>query len=78
MKVDGDQEEKFNTDDDDPLMYTQKAEMLEPFSSHIIPVKMGEVHLGEHINIMVQAQWTQDGSLPPGLTAEYIHWVKER
>ena len=65
-----DQEEKFDSNDDDPLMYTQKAETLEPFSSHIIPVKTGEAYLGEHINVMVQALWTQDGTLPLGLTIQ--------
>ena len=65
-----DQEEKFDSNDDDPLMYTQKAETLEPFSSHIIPVKTGEAYLGEHINVMVQTLWTQDGPLPLGLTIQ--------
>ena len=49
------QEEKFDMDDDDPLMYTQKAKTFEPFSSHVIPVKTGKAYLGEHINVMVQA-----------------------
>ena len=70
MDVGDDQEEKFDSNDDDPLMYTQKAEILEPFSSHIIPVKTGEAYLGECINVMVQALWTQDGTLPPGLTIQ--------
>ena len=26
--------------------------------------------MGEHINVMVQALWTQDGSLPQGLTVQ--------
>ena len=64
------QEEKFDSNDDDPLMYTQKAEALEPFSSYIIPVKTGKAHLGEHINVMVQALQTQDGTLPLGLTVQ--------
>ena len=51
-------------------MYTQKAETLEPFSSHIIPVKTGEVYLGEYIIVMVQALWTQDGTFPPCLTTQ--------
>ena len=51
-------------------MYTQKAETLEPFSSHIIPVKTGKVYLGECINVMVQALWTQDGTLPPSQTIQ--------
>ena len=43
MEVGDDQEEKFDTNDSDLLMYTQKAETLEPFSSHIIPVKQGRL-----------------------------------
>ena len=54
MEVGDDQEEKFDTNDSDPLMYTQKAETLEPFSSHIIPVTTGTVYLGECINVMVR------------------------
>ena len=65
-----DQEERFDSNDDDPLMYTQKAETLEPFSSHIIPAKTGEAYLGECINVMVQALQTQDGTLPPALTIQ--------
>ena len=70
MQVGDGQEERFDMNDDDPLMYTQKAETLEPFSSHIIPVKTEKTYLGEHINVMVQALWTQDNSLPPGLTVQ--------
>ena len=51
-------------------MYTQKAETLEPFSSHVIPIKTVKVYLGEHINVMVQALHMQDGTLPPGLTVQ--------
>ena len=70
MPVGDNQEERFNVSDNDPLMYPQKAETLEPFSSHIIPVKTGKAYLGEHINVMVQALWTQDGTLPPSLTIQ--------
>ena len=55
MEVGDDQEEKFDSNEDDSLMYTQKAETFEPFSSHIIPVKTGKAYLGEHINVMIQA-----------------------
>ena len=44
--------------------------MLETFSSHVISVKTGKAYLGECINIMVQVLWTQDGTLPPGLTMQ--------
>ena len=57
----------YDTDQYGPLMYTQKVETLEPFSSHIIPVKVAEVYLGESLNVMVQALHAQDGTLPPGL-----------
>ena len=70
MEVGNGQEEKFDTNDSNPLMYTQKAETLEPFSSHIIPVKTGKAYLGECINVMVQALQTQDGTLPPGWTVQ--------
>ena len=55
VEVGDDQEERFDSSDDDSLMYTQKAETLEPFSSDIIPVKTGKAYLGEHINVMIQA-----------------------
>ena len=47
MEVGDTQEEKFDMDDDDLLLYAQKAKLLEPFSSHIIPVKTGKAYLGE-------------------------------
>ena len=70
IEVDNGQEEKFNVNDYDSLMYTQKVETIEPFSSHIVSVKTGKAYVGECINIMVQALWTQDGSLPQGLTIQ--------
>ena len=54
----------------DQLMYTQNEETIEPFSSHIVPVKAGRAHTGEYINIMVQALQTEDGSLLQGLTVQ--------
>ena len=56
-----------------PLMYTQKVETLEPFSSHVIPLKMTETCLGEHLNVMVQALHAEDGTLPPGLTMQNMY-----
>ena len=70
MEVGNGPEEGYDTDNDNPLMYTQKAETLEPFSSHVIPVKTVKAYLGECINVMVQALCTQDGTLPPGLTVQ--------
>ena len=70
VEVENGQEEGYDTDEDNPLMYTQKAEPLEPFSSHVIPIKTVKVYLGECINVMVQVLHTQDGTLPPGLTMQ--------
>ena len=47
--------EEVDPDGYDQLMYTQNVETIEPFSSHIIPVKAGRASLGECINVMVQA-----------------------
>ena len=68
--VDNGQEEKFDVNDYDSLMYTQKVETIEPFSSHKVPVKTGKAYVGECINAMIQALRTQDGSLPQGLTVK--------
>ena len=70
MEVGDSQEERHDTDNDNLLMYTQKAETLEPFSSHVIPIKTMMLYLGEHINVMVQTLCTQDGTLLPGLTVQ--------
>ena len=70
VKVGNDCGEGYNTNQDGFVMHTQKVETLEPFSSHVIPMKMMEAHLGEHLNVMVQALYIQDGTLPPGLTMQ--------
>ena len=67
------QEEECNTDKDSLLMYTQKAETLEPFSSHVIPVKTTKAYLGEGLNVMVQALYAQDRTLLPGLTVQNMY-----
>ena len=51
-------------------MYTQNAETIGPFSSHVMPVNSGRAYTGECINIKVQALQTEDGSLPQGLTVQ--------
>ena len=64
----GDTHEKGDdTNQDSFMMYTKKVETLEPFSSHVIPMKTMEAYLGEWLNMMVQALYVQDSTLPPGL-----------
>ena len=70
VKVGNDCEEEHDTNQDGFVMHTQKVETLEPFSSHVLPMKMMEAHLGEHINVMVQALYVQDCTLLPGLTMQ--------
>ena len=65
--------EEHNPDGYDQLVYTQNAETIEPFSSHIVPVKAGRAYTGECINVMVQALQTKDGSLPQGLTVQNMN-----
>ena len=52
VKVGNDHDEGYITSQDGFVMYTQKVETLEPFSSHVIPVKMTEAYLGERLNVM--------------------------
>ena len=70
VEVGNDQEEGYDTDQDSPLMYTQKAGTLEPFSFHVIPVKTTKAYLGECLNVMVQALYAQEETLLPGLTVQ--------
>ena len=73
VEVENVQEEGYDTNKDSPLMYTQKAETWETFSSHAIPMKTMKAYLGECLNIMVQALHAQDGTLPPGLTMQNMY-----
>ena len=70
VKVGSDCNGGYITRQDGFMMHTQKVETLEPFSSHVISVKMVEAYMGDHLNIMVQALYDQDGTLPPGLTRQ--------
>ena len=70
MEVGNDQEEGWDADQDGFIMYTQKVETLEPFSSHVIPIKTTEAYWGERLIVMVQALYAQDGILPSGLTVQ--------
>ena len=70
VKVGNDRDEGYISSQDGFVMHTQKVETLEPFSSHVIPMKMMEAYLGECLNVMVQALYIQDGTLPPGLTMQ--------
>ena len=70
MEAGDGQKEELDMNSYDQLMYTQNAETIEPFSSHVVLVKSGRAYMGECINVMVQALRTQDGSLLQGLTVQ--------
>ena len=70
MEVGDSLKEKVDADGYAQLMYAQNIETIEPFSSCVMPVKAGRAYTGEHINVMVQALQTEDGSLPQGLTVQ--------
>ena len=52
MEVGDGQKEEVGTNSYDQLMYTQNAETIDPFSSHIVPVKAGRAHMGECITLL--------------------------
>ena len=70
VKVGSDHVGGYITRQDGFMMHTQKVETLEPFSSHVVPMKMTETHVGECLNVMVQALYDQDGTLPLCLTMQ--------
>ena len=71
--------EEPNPDGYDQVMFTQNVETIEPFSSHVVPVKVGRAHTGEHINIMVQAfaDWRWLFAAGPHCT-KHIHRIEAR
>ena len=70
IKVGDDTTDESSSGDYDQVMFTQNVKTIEAFSSCMVLVKVGRAYTGECINIMVQALWTEDGSLPQGLTVQ--------
>ena len=52
------------------VVFMRNMETIEGFSSHVISVKVEKAYTGEHINVMTQVLWTEDSSLPHGLTIQ--------
>ena len=48
----------------DKVVITKNTETIDPFSSHVIPLKAEKVYTRERINVMTQALQAEDGSLP--------------
>ena len=71
--------EESNSDNYDQVVFTQNAETIEAFSSHMVPVKAEKAYTGGHINVMAQALRTGDGSFATGPHyTKYIHRVEAR
>ena len=73
VEVGGNIAKESSPDSYDQVMFTQNIETIEAFSSHVLLVKVGRAYTGECINIMVQALWTEDGSLPQGLIVQNMY-----
>ena len=61
--------DKIAAGESDPREYNEvvtskDTKAIDAFSSHIIHVRMGTVFTGKGINVMTQALWAGDGSLP--------------
>ena len=54
----------------DEIVTTKDAKTINAFSSHIIHARMRTAHAGEGINVMTQALYMEDGSLPQGLMVQ--------
>ena len=73
VEVGDDLKEEPNPDGYDQVIFTRNVETIEPFSSHMVLVKVGRAYTGECINIMVQALQAEDGSFPQGLTVQNMY-----
>ena len=54
----------------DEVVITKNMEIIDAFSSHVIPVKAEKPYTGECINVITQALQTKDDSLLQGLTIQ--------
>ena len=70
VKVGDEFTEKASSDEYDEVVFTQNVETIETFSSHAVQVRAKRTHTSGCIDIMTQALWTGDGSLPQGLTVQ--------
>ena len=77
--VDNQNMEESSPDEYDEVVITKNTETVDAFSSCVIPVKVEKTYMEKHINVMIQAMQTEDGSLPTGSHySKCIHQVEER
>ena len=71
--VDDKSAESANPNGYNEVVFMRNTETIDPFSSHVIPVKVENTYTGEYINVITQALQTEDGSLPQGLTVQNVY-----
>ena len=59
-----------SSDDYDKVVFIQNVETIEAFSPPAVQVRAVRAHTGGCMNVMTQALWAEDGSLPQGLTVQ--------
>ena len=62
--------EESGPDEYDEVVVTKNMETGDALSSCVIPVKAEKAYIGEFINVMTQALWTEDGCLLQGLAVQ--------
>ena len=62
--------ESANPNGYNEVVFMRNAETIEAFSSWVISVKAEKAYTGDCINVMTQVLWTEDGTLPQGLTIQ--------
>ena len=65
--------EESSPDDYDQVVFTWNLESIEAFSSQIVPVREEMACTRGCVNIMTQALWTRDGSLPWAFTIQNMY-----
>ena len=66
IKVGDEFMEEASSNDYDKVVFTQNVETIEAFSCHAVQVRAERAHTSGCINVMTQALWAGDGSLPQG------------
>ena len=57
----------------DEVVTTKETEMIDAFLSHIIYAKTGSACTSTRVNVMTQALYAEDRSLPPGPDVQNVY-----
>ena len=68
-----DKPKESDPSDYDEIVTTKDTKTIGAFTSHIIHAKMRTAYTGEGINVMTQALYVEDGSLPQGLMVQNVY-----